>query len=92
MHTFTGRASLKRRKILTGNIPYHNLSRDEQVLYAILKGNSPKRPVEVAVTDDRWEFIVWCWSPAKAGKPRPSTEEIVEFTEKDFAEIMVTRV
>ena len=77
-------------KILTGNIPYHYLSRDEQVLVAIMQGKPPKRPDEAVVTDRRWDFIEWCWSPAKGAKPRPSSDKIVEFTERDLFEIMAT--
>ena len=79
-------------KILTGNIPYHYLSRDEQVLVAILQGKPHKRPDQVAVTDHRWKFIEWCWFPAKGTKPRPSTDEIVQFTEQDLARVIVTEV
>ena len=77
-------------KILSGNVPYHYLSRDEQVVVAIVQGKPPKRPDEVAVTDHRRKLIEWCWSPAKGAKPRPSSDEIVEFTEDDLAEIMTT--
>ena len=77
-------------KILTGNVPYHHLSRGEQVLYAILKGVPPKRFDEAVVTDHRWRFIKWRWSPAKSIKPRPPSDEIVEFTEDGLAEIMTT--
>ena len=77
-------------KILTGNIPYHYLSRDEQVVVAIVQGKSPKRPDEAVVTDHRWEFIEWCWSPAKGAKPRPSSDEIVEFTKQDLFDIIET--
>ena len=84
--------SLKRRKILTGNIPYHYLTRDEQVIFAIVKGVPPKRPDEVLVTEHRWKFIEWCWSPAKGTKPRPSGDEIVQFTEQDLSGIIATGV
>ena len=79
-------------KILTGSIPYHYLSRDEQVLMAIVQGKPPKRPDEVAVTEHRWKFVQWCWSPAKGTKPRPCSYEIVQFTEQDLAEIIGTGV
>lgn len=55
-----------------------------------MKGKPPKRPDDAAVTDHRWTFITWCWTPAKGDKPRPSGDEIVEFTEKDLADIMTT--
>ena len=77
-------------KILTGNIPYHYLSRDEQVLVAIVQGKPPKRPDDAVVTDHRWEFMEWCWSPAKGAVRRPSSDEVVEFTEKDLFGIMAT--
>ena len=77
-------------KILTGNIPYHYLSRDEQVVVAIVQGKPPKRPDGVLVTDHRWKFIEWCWSPFEGAQPRPSSDEITEFTQKDLAEIITT--
>ena len=79
-------------KILTGSIPYHYLSRDEQVLVAILQGKPPRRPDEVAVTERRWKFVEWCWSPAKGTRPRPCSDEIVRFTKQDLARIMATGV
>ena len=77
-------------KVLTCHIPYHHLSRDEQVIFAIAKGVPPKRPDEASVTEHRWNFIEWCWSPAKCTKPRPSSDEIVQFTEDDLTKIMMT--
>ena len=79
-------------KILTGSIPYHYLSRDEQVFMAIMQGKPPKQPDGVAVTEHRWEFIEWCWSPAKGVKPRPCGDEIVQFTEQDLAGIIAAGV
>ena len=83
---------LNDEKILTGNIPYHYFPCDEQVIVAIMQGKPPKRPDEALVADHRWEFIEWCWSPAKGTKPRSSSDEIVEFMEKDLARIMATGV
>ena len=79
-------------KILTGSIPYYYLSRPEQVLFAIAKGKRPTRPDEAAVTDRRWEFIMWCWSPVDASRPRPCSDEITEFTGNELAEIMAAEV
>ena len=79
-------------KVLACRMPYHHLSRDEQVLFAIMKGVLPNRPDEVSVTEHRWNFIEWCWSPAKGTKPRPSGDEIFRFTGNDFAGIMATGV
>ena len=77
-------------EVLTCHLPYHHLSRDEQVIFAIAKGVPPKRPDEASVTEHRWNFIEWCWSPAKGTQPRPSSDEIVQFTEDDLTKIMMT--
>ena len=67
-------------KILTGRVPYHHLSRDEQVVFAIVSGTRQGRPDGAAVTDRTWEFIEWCWSSTDASTPRPSSDEIAELT------------
>lgn len=79
-------------KILTGSIPYHYLTRNEQVILAIARGTRPKRPDEEMVTDHRWKFIEWCWFPTDAIKPRPSSDEIIKFTEKELAQVMAAEV
>ena len=81
-----------RGKILTGRVPYHHLSRDEQVLFSIIVGMRPRRPDGAAVTDRRWKFIEWCWSPTDASKPRPSSDEVVEFTWMELAKIVAATV
>ena len=78
-----------RGKILTGSVPYHYLVRDQQVVFAIAKGRRPRRPDGTAVTDRRWTFIEWCWSPANAPKSRPCSDEVTEFVGRELAEIMV---
>ena len=79
-------------KILTGSTPYHYLRRNEQVVLAVALGTRPKRPAEAAVTDRRWEFMEWCWSPVDTPRPRPCSDEIIEFTGKELAEIMAVEV
>ncbi|KAN0084345.1 Protein kinase-like domain containing protein [Tylopilus felleus] len=76
---------------LTGNIPYHHLYRDEQVIYAILNDTKPEsnRPARKAVTASRWKFIERCWS---ASGGRPSSDEIVEFTTRDLVESMTGKI
>ena len=73
-------------QILTGDIPYHYIHREEQVVLAVGTRLQHKRPAQTAVTDDRWHFIEWCWIPIDGAKPRPSSDEIVRFTGKDLAE------
>ena len=79
-------------KILTGSVPYPYLPRNEQVVFAIAKGMRPRRPDEVAITDRRWEFVEWCWSPMDGSKPRPCSDEITRFTGKELAEIRAAKV
>ncbi|KAF8137377.1 kinase-like domain-containing protein [Boletus edulis] len=76
-------------QILTGNIPYHRLSRDEQVIVAITRGRRPDRSDQKAVTNGRWKFIERCWS---VDGPRPSSDEIVVFTRRELSESKMAKV
>lgn len=78
------------RKILKGDIPYYYLPRTEQVILAIAKGKTPRRPEGEVVTDHQWKFIEWCWSPPNAARPRPSSDRILEFTRQELGTIMAT--
>ncbi|KIJ06513.1 hypothetical protein PAXINDRAFT_103334 [Paxillus involutus ATCC 200175] len=49
--------------ILTGKMPYHYYPREGQVVRALSRGEIPKRPNAVLVTDHQWAFIQWCWAP-----------------------------
>lgn len=73
-------------QIFTGAVPYYYLDRDIRVILAIATGSRPERPTQAVVTDNRWHFIEWCWTPVDGARPRPSSDEIVEFTGKDLAE------
>ena len=79
-------------KILTGKVPYHHLSCNAQVLLAVVSGTRPGRSDGEAVTDRSWKFIGWCWSPMDAPKPRPSSDEITEFTWMELTEFMAAAV
>ncbi|KIJ63433.1 hypothetical protein HYDPIDRAFT_29675 [Hydnomerulius pinastri MD-312] len=70
-------------QILTGEVPYHYYGRDEQVLYALSKGETPKRPSLALVTDHQWSFIQRCWSSVDGIDRRPSDEEIVAFANNE---------
>ena len=74
-------------QILSGTVPYDHLSRDEQVIAAIVKGRRPRRPSQRTMTDSRWKFIERCWS----GGPRPSNDEIVGFTSRELNDSMPVR-
>ncbi|KAF9233552.1 kinase-like domain-containing protein, partial [Melanogaster broomeanus] len=75
-------------QVLTGKVPYYYYSREAQVVHALSKGDTPKRPQgsEALVTDRRWTFMQRCWSSDYAGRQRPSDEEIIEFTRSELAE------
>jgi len=73
-------------QVLTGKVPYHYYSREAQVVHAVSKGETPKRPGGELITDARWTFIEWCWASADS---RPSDEEIVEFTRHELVEIVL---
>ncbi|KAF9219866.1 kinase-like protein [Gyrodon lividus] len=76
-------------QVLTGKIPYHHYYRDAQVVLAISRWETPKRPSQPPVTDRRWSFIQRCWTFVGAGESRPSDEEIVEFTRSECVENML---
>ncbi|KIK81468.1 hypothetical protein PAXRUDRAFT_832835 [Paxillus rubicundulus Ve08.2h10] len=71
-------------QVLSGNIPYHAVKRDDQVLYAIAKGMKPPQPETPNVTDKDWEFIQQCWSPHKENK-RPSATDVSAFLAMQYA-------
>ncbi|KAF9239100.1 kinase-like domain-containing protein, partial [Melanogaster broomeanus] len=77
-------------QVLTGKVPYCYYAREAQVVLALSKGDTPKRPQATSsralVTDRRWTFMQRCWSTVDAGRQRPSDEEIVEFTRRELVE------
>ncbi|KAF8838106.1 kinase-like protein [Paxillus ammoniavirescens] len=72
---------------LTGKVPYHYYPRDERVLLALSRRETPKRPSGKLVTDTQWTFIQTCWASPNW---RPSDEEIVKFIRHELAEIVET--
>ncbi|KIJ10816.1 hypothetical protein PAXINDRAFT_172037 [Paxillus involutus ATCC 200175] len=65
-------------QVLSGDIPYHEIKRDDQVLYAIAQGMKPSRPETSNVTDEQWEYIQQCWSSRRENR-RPSATEVYAF-------------
>ncbi|KAF9235055.1 kinase-like domain-containing protein [Melanogaster broomeanus] len=80
-------------QVLTGKVPYYYYTREAQVVHAIARGDTPKRPQATSsgalVTDRRWAFMQRCWSSVDAGQQRPSDEEIVEFTKCEIVEAVL---
>ncbi|KAN0073718.1 Protein kinase-like domain containing protein [Tylopilus felleus] len=71
--------------ILSGKAPYHDYQLDPQIVLAISKGVTPRRPSNALVTEHRWAFIQQCWSTIDIARTRPSGEEIVIFTKNELA-------
>jgi len=61
-------------EVLSGNVPYHQLKSDAQVLIQLSKGIKPQRPSSNNITDAEWEFISNCWKEPPT--LRPSTSEV----------------
>ncbi|KIK92681.1 hypothetical protein PAXRUDRAFT_13093 [Paxillus rubicundulus Ve08.2h10] len=59
-------------QVLFGNIPYHAVKRDDQVLYTIAKGT--RSPETSNVADKHWEFIQQCWSSRQENKHPYATD------------------
>ncbi|KAF8122546.1 kinase-like domain-containing protein [Boletus edulis] len=72
-------------QILSGKVPYHYYTREAQVVHAVSRGMTPRRPSCALVTERRWVFIQRCWSTVEIVQSCPSSEEIVVFTEEELA-------
>jgi hypothetical protein len=57
-------------------VPYHSLQ-NLQVLHQLVQGKHPERPSTTSISDEHWEFMVWCW--ADQGKLRPRIEDICRY-------------
>ena len=73
---------------LTGKVPYHYYTREVQVVHAVSRGMTPRRPSGALVTERRWMFIQWCWSTVDPSRSRPSSDDIVYFTNEELAGII----
>ena len=73
-------------QILSGKVPYHYYTREAQVVHAVSRGMTPRRPSNALVTERRWMFIRRCWSTVDIARSRPSSEEIVAFTEGELVD------
>ncbi|KAF8596613.1 hypothetical protein BDV93DRAFT_527976 [Ceratobasidium sp. AG-I] len=60
-------------EIVTGRIPYFEFRNDMSIYRAISRQKPPKRPKELAETDERsnqiWELLVRCWDHDPAVRP-----------------------
>jgi len=49
-------------QVLSGQIPYHYMKSDGQVVINLYYGITPKRPNTARTTDELWDFIGKCWA------------------------------
>jgi len=61
-------------QILSGQVPYHYLLREGQVLMELHNGKKPNRPTEVFIADTLWDIINTCW--ADTPNDRPTMEKV----------------
>jgi hypothetical protein len=66
--------------VLSGNLPYHHLPKDAEVLINLYYGIHPPRPADLA--DEHWVLISRCW----AGDPctRPNIKEVSECVQHHY--------
>ncbi|OCH84932.1 kinase-like protein [Obba rivulosa] len=61
-----------RRRIFTGNIPFHEHMRDATVMHHILEGHRPQRPNYAesnGLDDSLWGLMERCWHPNRDERP-----------------------
>ncbi|KIK99378.1 hypothetical protein PAXRUDRAFT_822796 [Paxillus rubicundulus Ve08.2h10] len=75
-------------QMLSGDVPYHYLSRPEQVLWSLMNRETPRRPKspQPNIADEHWTFIQQCWMPHEPlGICRPTTDEVVDFIASEYS-------
>ncbi|KAG1723357.1 kinase-like domain-containing protein [Suillus paluster] len=70
-------------QVLTGNVPWHQLTNDFAIWLKVIGGERNPRPDPCYVTDQQWCFITRCCSETPMG--RPSAGEALEFLESELA-------
>jgi len=60
-------------EILSGQVPYHYLIREGQVLMELHKGKKPNRPANCFITDTLWGIINTCWADIPNDRPTMGT-------------------
>jgi hypothetical protein len=67
-------------ELLTGAPPFSEMSEDQEVIHAHMKGILPKRPanptaIGAEMNSEMWDLLHRCW---KKPKSRPKIEEVKE--------------
>ncbi|KAJ7797931.1 kinase-like domain-containing protein [Mycena olivaceomarginata] len=65
-------------EIMTGNVPFHDLQHEMAVMFKVLAGDRPSRPMSCSAPalDGLWALMQKCW--AQDAQMRPTAAEIVE--------------
>ncbi|KDR71818.1 hypothetical protein GALMADRAFT_781071 [Galerina marginata CBS 339.88] len=56
-------------QVISGRIPYEEIASDIHVMMEIMKGRNPTRPAEPLLSDEFWNFIVFCWNRDPSVRP-----------------------
>ncbi|KAH7317467.1 kinase-like domain-containing protein [Rhizoctonia solani] len=61
-------------EIITGRVPFHEISSDQQVVLKVLAHTAPSRPEELASDSRIWTLLTKCWSDDPTA--RPTAQEV----------------
>jgi Protein tyrosine and serine/threonine kinase len=72
--------------VLSGQLPYHQLKRDTEVLFELDRGVRPPRPQQLA--NEHWELICLCWMDQPSA--RPDARDIFEIVQHHHLALSAT--
>jgi hypothetical protein len=72
--------------VLSGQLPYHQLKRDTEVLFELDQGVRPLRSPQVA--NEHWELICLCWMEQPS--VRPDARDMFESIQHQHLALSVT--
>ena len=72
--------------MLSGQLPYHQLKRDTEVLFELDRGVRPPRPQQLA--NEHWELICICWMDQPSA--RPDARDIFEIVQHHHLALSAT--
>ncbi|CAE6513749.1 unnamed protein product [Rhizoctonia solani] len=63
-------------EIITGKVPFDEVSSDQGVIFQVITRTAPTRPQELASNDRLWALLTQCWSSDP--KARPTAREVYD--------------
>jgi hypothetical protein len=72
--------------VLSGQLPYHQLKRDTEVLFELDKDVRPPRPPQLA--NEHWALICICWMEQPSA--RPDARDIFEIVQHHHLALSAT--